>query len=40
MSRIGVDNNSSIHVDNHKNDFSVLGKGDTFGINGSLGAPE
>ena len=26
--------------DNRKNDLLVLGEGDTFGINGSLGAPE
>ena len=34
------DNSSSSHTDNCKNDFLVLGEGDTFGINGSFGAPE
>ena len=29
----GVDNSSSSHVDNRKNNFLVLGKGPTFGIN-------
>ena len=36
----GVANSSSSHADNLKNNFSVLGEGDTFGINGSFGAPE
>ena len=36
----GVDNNSSAHTDNFKNDFSILGEGDSFGINESFGAPE
>ena len=36
----GVDNNSSSHADNLKNNLLVLGEGDTFGINGSFGAPE
>ena len=36
----GVDNSSSSHADNPKNNFSVLGKGPTFGINGRLGSPE
>ena len=36
----GVDNSSSCHADNLKNNFSILGGGDTFGINGSFGAPE
>ena len=36
----GVDNNSSAHTDNPKNDFLILGEGDTFSINGSFGAPE
>ena len=36
----GVDDSSSTHTDNLKNDFSILGKGDTFGINGSFGATE
>ena len=35
-----VDNNSSSHTDNLKNDFLILVEGDTFGINGSFGAPE
>ena len=36
----GVDNSSSSHADNHKNSFSILGEGPTFGINGSFGSPE
>ena len=36
----GVDTSSSSHIDNCKNKFSVLGEGDTFGINGRFGAPE
>ena len=36
----GVYNSSSSHADNLKNNFLVLGEGDTFGINGSFGAPE
>ena len=36
----GVDNSSSSHSDNRKNDFLILGKGSTFGINGSFGTPE
>ena len=36
----GVDNSSSSHTDNLKNDFLILGEGDTFGINGSFGALE
>ena len=35
-----VDNSSSSHADNLKNNFLVLGEGNTFGINGSFGAPE
>ena len=34
----GVDNSSSSDTDNLKNDFLILGEGDTFGINGSSGA--
>ena len=34
----GLDNSSSSHADNLKNNFLVLGEGDTFGINGSFGA--
>ena len=30
----GVDNISSFHADNRKNNFLVLGEGPTFGING------
>ena len=37
---LGTDNSSSFHNDNLKNDFLNLGEGDTFGINGSFGAPE
>ena len=36
----GVNNNSSSHTDNLQNYFLFLGEGDTFGINGSFGAPE
>ena len=36
----GVDNSSSSHTDNQKNEFLILDEGDTFGINGSFGAPE
>ena len=36
----GVDNSSSSHTDNRNNNFSMLGEGDTFCINGSIGAPE
>ena len=36
----GVDNSSSSHNDNLKNNFLIFGEGDTFGINGSFGAPE
>ena len=35
----GVDNISSSHADNRKNNFLVLGDGPTFGINGSFGSP-
>ena len=31
---------ASSHADNSKNDFLVLEKGPTFGINGSFGSPE
>ena len=36
----GVDNSSSFHSDNHKNNFLILAEGPTFGINGSFGSPE
>ena len=36
----GVDNSSSSHADNLKNNFLILGEGDTFSINGSFAAPE
>ena len=36
----GVDNSLSSHTDNRKNDILVFSEGDTFGINGSFGAPE
>ena len=36
----GVDNSSSSHSGNWKNNFLVLGEGPTFGINGSFGSPE
>ena len=35
-----VDNSLSSHADNHKNKLLILDEGDTFGINGSFGAPE
>ena len=35
-----IDNSSSSHADNRKNNFLVLDKGDTFGINGSFGVLE
>ena len=34
----GVDNGSSSHNDNRKNNFLILGKGPTFGINSNHGA--
>ena len=33
-------NSSSSHADDIKNNFLILGERDTFGINGSFGAPE
>ena len=36
----GVNNSSSSHTDNQKNDFLVLGRGPTFDINGSFGSTE
>ena len=36
----GVDNSSSSHTGNLKNDILTLGQGDTFCINGSFGATE
>ena len=33
----GVDNNSSSHSDNHKNNFLILGEGPTYGSFGSTG---
>ena len=36
----GVDNSSSSYVGNLKNNFLILGKGPTFGNNGSFGAPK
>ena len=35
-----VDDSLSSHADNLKCNFLMLGEGDTFGINGSFGAPE
>ena len=35
-----IDNSSSSHADNRKNNFLVLDKGDTFGINRSFGVLE
>ena len=36
----GVDNNSSSHADNPKNNFLVVSEGPTYGINGSFGSEE
>ena len=36
----GVDNSSSSHIDNPKNNFLVLGKGPSEGINASVGSAE
>ena len=36
----GVDNSSSSHSDNRKNNFLVLGEGPTYGIDRNFGAPE
>ena len=36
----GVDNSSSSHGDNRKNNFLMLGLGPTFRVNGSFGSPE
>ena len=36
----GVDNSSSSHSDNCKNNFLILGDGPIFGVNGSFGSPE
>ena len=36
----GVDNSSSSHADNCKNNFLILHNGPTFGINGRFGSPE
>ena len=36
----GVDNSSSSHSDNRKNNFLILGEGPIYGINGNFGAPE
>ena len=37
---LGVDNSSSSHTDNRKNNFLVLSEGPTDGINDSTGAAE
>ena len=37
---VGVNNSSSPHADNHKNNFSVLGEGPTSDINWSFGSSE
>ena len=36
----GVDNSSSSHSGNGKNDFLTLGEDPTYGIKGSFGSPE
>ena len=35
-----VENSSSSHTENPTSNCSILGQGDTFGINGRFGAPE
>ena len=35
----GVDNSSSSHSNNHKNNLLILGEGPTFGNNGNFGSP-
>ena len=35
-----VDNRSSLHSDNRRNNFLVLGQNPTCGINGKFGEPE
>ena len=35
-----VDNSSSSHSDNRKNNFLILSEGPTYGINGGFGSPE
>ena len=35
-----IDNSSSSHTDNRKNNIFVLGEGPTYDINGSFGSPE
>ena len=35
----GVDNSSSSHFDNHKNNFLILSEGSTSDINGSFSSP-
>ena len=37
---VGVDNSSSSHSDNSKNNFLILGEGPTYDINKSFGSPE
>ena len=36
----GVDNSSSSHANNRKNNYLMLGEGPTSGINESFGSPE
>ena len=36
----GVNNSSSSHSDNRKNNFLILNEGETYGINGKFGSPE
>ena len=36
----GIDNNSSSHADNRKNNFSILGEGPNNRINGCFGSPD
>ena len=36
----GVDNSSSSHCNNCKNNFLILGEGSTFGINGKVDSPD
>ena len=37
---LGVDNSSSSHSDNRKNNFLMLSEAPTYGINESFGSPE
>ena len=36
----GIDNSSSSHSDDRKNNFLILGAGLNFGVNGNFGSPK